>query len=111
MPRRIGQLDRQIVLQSRYEARDAMGQPVQTWSTVATIWARMEDAAGNTRLAGNEIVAGVERVYTMHYVTGVDTRHRILDGGVAWDIVRVVEEQRERGLVVYVRSPGNEDQT
>jgi len=37
----IGSLSKRITLQSKTETRDALGGVVETWTTVATVWAKI----------------------------------------------------------------------
>lgn len=53
----IGSLRERIVIESATEAADSEGEPVKTWSTFATVWARSE------RLSGRELES-LRRVYS-----------------------------------------------
>ena len=44
-----GDLDQRIVIQGLSEATDDFGQRVQTFSTLATLWAKVEERNGNEK--------------------------------------------------------------
>jgi SPP1 family predicted phage head-tail adaptor len=85
-----GSLRNQIVLQSRDNGTDDAGQPVQTWTTLATVWADIRGANGlnaiKASLDGVEINAYSFRI---RYRTDVDAAKRVVFNGQNFDVKQV----------------------
>lgn len=45
----IGKLDKRITLQNRSSTLDDYGQPINTWSDVATVWANIKPLSGREK--------------------------------------------------------------
>ena len=86
----IGRLRHRITIQTRTQTQDAYGQPSDTWSTLATVWARIEDARGNERLAALQVRAEVSRMVTIRYLSTVTERCRVVWGDRTLEIVEIV---------------------
>lgn len=48
---RAGQLTRRVTLQQQSQTLDAYGQPITTWTDVATVWASIEPSVGRELVA------------------------------------------------------------
>ena len=92
-----GALNRQIVIQSRDSGTDDAGQPVQTWTTLATVWANILGATG-----AGAIRAGLEGIevngysFRIRYNTSVDAAERVLFGGQNYDVKSVRHDHAGR---------------
>jgi SPP1 family predicted phage head-tail adaptor len=85
-----GALDRLITVQALAETRDTGGGVVSAWTSLPVkIWARRTDKSGREFRAANSLNAEVTATYTIRAYVGLTTKHRFLDGGVAYDIVYV----------------------
>ena len=56
MPLKAGELDRRIQIEQASEAPDSFGQNVQTWSLLATLWAKFEPDTGDERFTAEHFV-------------------------------------------------------
>ena len=86
---RAGRLNNRVVIQGSTTVDDAFGEPIATWSDVATVWAEIETANGAEALA-----AGAERtqapvVFTMRHRSDVDTDKRLTWDSGTYDIESV----------------------
>lgn len=90
---RSGQFDRQIVLQSRSSGTDSDGFPVDSFATLATVWARKRFLRGDERYLGDrqQQTAEVEVEYRIRYRDDVDPTVRVKDSGELWDVEAVLE--------------------
>lgn len=78
---RAGRLRRRVTIQSQSTSRDAAGQPVDTWTDVATVWAAVEDVQGREIIrGGGAVTAHVTTTVRMRHRTDIDTGMRIVDG-------------------------------
>lgn len=102
---RAGQLRHRVILQTRTVAQNSMGEAVETWSTYATVWARVSPL--RTRLSSDEFYhaqqinarLGVE--VTIRYLHGVETIERVVYGRRVFDVRHVVDpDERHVELIL-----------
>lgn len=86
MPDPIGAMRERIVVQSFTDTPDAEGQPIRTWSTFTTLWAR------NTFLSGKEL-EGMQKIneqvqarFIVRYRTDLTELMRVTWRGSTWNI-------------------------
>jgi len=72
-----GQLDRRITLQTFSEATDAVGQEVKSYSTLATVWAKVVEKIGKESEEGDMIAATKKVEFMIRYRTDVNEEMRI----------------------------------
>lgn len=89
-----GDLSRLITIQSRDTGTDAAGQPVQTWATVASVWADVRGATGMAAIRQSSPVEGValeanSYSFRIRYRTGLDAGMRVTLGSDVYDIKQV----------------------
>jgi SPP1 family predicted phage head-tail adaptor len=85
-----GKLRNPIVLQTRDSGTDAAGQPVQTWTTLATVWAHVLGSTGMGAIKA--AVGGVEvngYSFRIRYRTDVDAAKRVVFNGQNFDVKQV----------------------
>lgn len=97
---RAGRLNRRITLQSRTTTQDAAGQPVETWSDVANIWADIRNPSGLS-FASETIKAGVEASTVRlsvrtRYREDIDPGMRLVIGATNHDIVATIPDHAGR---------------
>ena len=90
----VGQLDRKVTLQTWTTSRDSFGQPVETWSDLAQVWAKKSDRVASEVTSGGQVVEVVRTVWTIRHRTDFDSRHRIKtqDAAPAYYYVTGVQE-------------------
>lgn len=96
-PTNIGLMRYRIQIQTPTGAKDAAGygQLVDTWETIATVWAAKENPmSGNTEKVFGDIETSVTRTnWIIYYRDGITNRHRIQEGTDAsptyYDIMNV----------------------
>lgn len=98
---RAGQRDRRVTLQSATLSRGETGGKVETWATVATVYARVQDANGSQIFQAQATGNKVDVVVNIRHRAGVTAAMRVLlhDGRVAritW--VKVIGRDRELEL-------------
>jgi SPP1 family predicted phage head-tail adaptor len=54
---RAGRLDRRVTIQRKSDSYSASGEPVETWSTLATRWAYVAPVSGDERFSTPQLVA------------------------------------------------------
>lgn len=75
---RAGRLRHQVALQRPTGTLNEFGDPVGTWSTIATLWAAVEPLSGREYLAGQTVQSEVSHRITVRYFAGITPRDRIV---------------------------------
>lgn len=97
-----GRLNRRIVIKQRGTAQDAIGQPVETWTTVATLYAEIKHPAGLTAIKGDADVSIVKASIRIRYRTDIDAGMRAEHGAAIYDIKAVLPDEAGRKHVDLV---------
>ncbi|MCB0190645.1 MAG: phage head closure protein [Anaerolineae bacterium] len=101
---RAGKLRHRVVIQQNTPTRDTDGAELESWSTVATVWAAVIPLSGREQFinAEDQTVALSSTRIEMRYRSGLTTRMRVTWSGHTYDIQRIVEvntRQRELHLL------------
>jgi len=98
-----GRLDRRITLQQATITYDALNNPAQTWSTLATVWASKMDIRDSERVAAQEVGADITTRFQIRYsdaVSDINPKDRLTFDGRTYEIVNVKEIGRREGLEI-----------
>lgn len=103
-----GLLDRQVTLRARSVSNGVSGQPTESWSNLATVWARKLDISGSERNDQGQEVAKGHTLFIIRYRSDVNTTNRVSYGGVEYDITFIKEMGRQvlLELTTEVRTDG-----
>lgn len=82
-----GQMDQLVTLQAYGAGEDALGQPLQAWADVATVWAQAQPMRGRDYLAAAAINSEASVRFRVRYRDDVTSAMRVLWRGVAHAIV------------------------
>lgn len=82
-------LNTRVAIQSYTATRDATGGEVETWATVATLWAQVRATGGGERYINQQIVAQVTHTVSLRYTAGITPKMRVLIGSRVLDIQQV----------------------
>lgn len=99
---RAGRMRARVTIQSRTITQDALGQAVESWSTVATVAADVRMAGGSERFVsgGDQEQAAIDYVVRMRYRSDVTPLMRLVWGSRTLDIESAVDpDGRGRELV------------
>lgn len=100
---RAGQLDRRITLKRLETTQDDYGQDIETWHTVATVWAAWEPLKGNRRFAAQQVIETAAGSFVIRYRSGLSALHAVEYNGNRYDIHGEPEEiGRREGLRLHV---------
>lgn len=92
-----GPLNKLIAIRSRVSGEDEAGQPVDTWTPLASVWADIRGATGmgtiRSPLEGVELNAYSFRI---RYRTDVDAADRVVFGGQNYDVKQVRHDMANR---------------
>ncbi len=76
-PCTIGELRQRIVIQTLSTAPDDQGGSTETWTTFATVWAKIEPVSSRERYYSEQIQYQRSHKITMRYLAGVTNTMRI----------------------------------
>lgn len=111
MALRAGDLDRRITLQRAAAVQDpATGERVESWATLATVWASRRRASARETLASAELSAEISDVFEIRYGSAwadLNARDRLLFEGRTYNIVTVDEIGRREGLRIGANARGD----
>ena len=89
-----GDFNRRIVITRATTAKDAMGQPIKTWATYATVWARYDPVSDAEKVMASEVYASLAARFLIRWsllVSTVDARDQINFDGRVFDIIGAKE--------------------
>lgn len=91
-----------IVVQQLAAGQDAAGQPVQTWSTVANLWADIRQLSGLAAIKAGADTSTVKASIRVCYWPSASAGMRVVHGSTVYDIQAVthdVAQKRHTDLV------------
>lgn len=106
-----------IILQKRAMAENAFGEQVESWEDVTPINASVEPLVGKEFFRGGsgalpQVQAEVDTRIRIRYRKGLNpAEHRIVHGGVVYDLVAVIQdrERNQTQLMVKARAAQQPD--
>lgn len=96
-----GALDRRVVVQKPTFTRDAYGEPVPSFSTLATVWARFRALSGAERFVDDQVQASIEAEFVIRWRSDITPLQRISWDSETWQIEAVLEEGRHQYLRLH----------
>ena len=91
-----GLLRDRVTIQVRSMADDAAGEPVLTWTDVATVYAHVADMTGREYLAAQAVTNAVNTTIIIRYRAGITAAMRAVSRGVTYNIQAVIEPENKR---------------
>ncbi len=109
-----GSLDRRITLQRSTvsDTGNAYGEPQETWTTLATVWAKRVDASAAERYRAREVGAEITRHFRIRWssdVSDLSPTDRVLYGGVVHAITGVREPEGTRNRWIEIDCVARQD--
>lgn len=89
---RAGQLNRRITVQQLAAGQDAIGQPVQTWSTVAELWAHILHSSGLETLKAGAEMSVVRASIRVRYTRQISAGMRVVADSFTYNVVAVLPD-------------------
>ena len=101
---RIGKMDRLITIETFTEAQDNFGEPIKTWTTLATVWAEVVPTRGTERFVAAQTHAERTTTFRIRYRDDVTEEMRIVWESAEYDISGIVELKRQRQLEITAQA-------
>lgn len=99
---RAGQFNRRITLQRRTPGTGPIGQPINTWEVVATVWASVRHASGLETIKADALTSVVKASIRIRFREDVSAGMRVALAGVFYDIRAVLPDLVGRQYVDLV---------
>lgn len=111
---RAGTLRRRLVIEQRSTSQDTAGEPVATWTTVATVWGDIAPISGRELLTAQAINTEISHQITIRYQAALaDSKimagRRISYGGRYFNIHAVMNEDERNRVLMILASEGLND--
>lgn len=88
---RAGRLRHRVELQVRAGTVNALNEPLDEWTTVATFSAAIEPLSGREFIAAQQVQADMSHRVTVRYFAGITPKHRLRWADPATDLARVFD--------------------
>lgn len=88
-----GAMQNRIAIQALTDTVTASGGTSDTWTTVKTVWARVEPIAGREYFREQALHGDTTHRVTMRYQKDVTRKHRVLHKGRAFDVLSVINRE------------------
>lgn len=97
---RAGKLDREIVIESATSTVNAIGEPVETWATFASVWAEVKPLSASERFRSEARHSARVSTFSIRWLAGVLPTMRIKYENLYWRILGIAELGRRDGLEI-----------
>lgn len=87
---RAGTLNARVTIEQPTAGQDTVGQPVRTWTTVATVWANIRHRSGAETIRGDADTSVVKVSIRIRYKTGLNAGMRVTHGADTYDVRAVL---------------------
>lgn len=101
---RAGKLDRRIAIKRETETVDDAGRVARAWAPIASVRAELVTVTVEEETRAFGEAAPADLVFRLRYVPGVTTADRVAYDGKAFNIRRIVEIGRRRGIELRVEA-------
>lgn len=96
----IGELNRRITIEKKTRAADGGGGSNSTWSTFATVWARVKPMGGREIISADGKSHRLTHKVTVRFRTDITTDMRVKYNGAVMDILSSQDEDDARRWLV-----------
>ena len=98
MIKQAGQLDRKIVIQTFTSSTDAFGQKNKSFSTLASVWAKVIEKSGTEGEESDQIVAVKEVHFLIRYRSDINEQMRIVFDGKTYKIEAIINDDSRKSF-------------
>ena len=97
---RSGELRDRLTIQTVTEARDSLGQAIETWATFATVWGKLTPINGRERFLAAQTHAESTYRARIRWIAGLTAKMRISFNEKIYNITYIADDGRRRELVL-----------
>lgn len=85
-----GNLNQRIVIERHEVGQDEIGQPIDAWIPLYSVWANIRHLSGREAIKANADVSITQASIRIRHLPGVDAGMRVSHGGRYYDIQAVL---------------------
>ena len=93
-----GKMDRLAAISSRTLSQNSYGEQIETFATLATVWAEKVELSGQEQVAAQQVSAEVMTIFRIRWRSDVTATCRLLVDGVTYMIAYIAELGRRERL-------------
>lgn len=97
-----GKLNARIAIQQRQTGTGPIGQPINTWVDIATVWASVRHNSGLETIKADASVSTVKASIRIRWRTDIKADMRVMHGETTYDIKAVLPDMTSRQHVDLV---------
>lgn len=98
-----GALNRRVRIETPQTTSNAFGEQVQTWTTLATVWAQKQTLTVKDVNRQQGLSAQAEARFLIRYREGLNTTMRLVYRDEVYHITGIDDYADRQGLLLYVR--------
>lgn len=102
-----GAMRHRVELQAKTTSHDDHGGPVQTWKTVATVWASLEATSTREFFAAQQVQSEVTQRIRIRFRADIDATMRVVHKDRVFDIVGILPNNRQTQCVLMCKERSN----
>ncbi len=102
-----GAMRHRVQIQAKTVALDEHGGPIQTWTTVATVWASLEATSTREFFAAQQVQSEVTQRIRIRFRADIDATMRVVHKDRVFDIVGILPNNRQTQCVLMCKERGN----
>lgn len=99
-----GKLNRYIELQTSSPSQDAGGEYIDSWSTLANVWAEKLSSKASEKYTGEQFQGYRTIVWRIRYRTDVNNLARVVWESNNYDVLGVTEEGYKQDLIIITEA-------
>jgi SPP1 family predicted phage head-tail adaptor len=88
-----GKLNCRVIIKQPAAVQDAAGQPIPTWTTLATVWANIRSLNGLETIKGGAEASVAKASIRIRYRTDVTAAMRVVHGSTTYEIKAVLPDE------------------
>lgn len=96
---RAGSLRHRLALQSKSETQDDLNQPVDSWTTAATVWGRVAPMKASESYEAQQNVARITHEITIRHTSAITENMRIVHDGRTF-YIQGIRNPEEKGVML-----------
>lgn len=97
-----GKLDRRVSIERFTSEQDELGQPVQAWTPLATVWAEVSPQAGREFVAAGAAQSELTTKIRIRYRPGLTSGDRVTHDGRVYNIASVIDYRSAKREIVLM---------
>jgi SPP1 family predicted phage head-tail adaptor len=94
-----GTLNRRVTIRQQSTVQDEIGQPMQAWTDVATVWANIRHPNGSESIQADRDVSIVRASIRIRRRTDVTAAMRVHHGAAVYEIKAVLPDEEDRDRI------------